>query len=89
MVIKDFIMINIVSKQLEGHISNKYAKFRTSRPHAYSLDRLENITQLLTTKANNIKITEKIYYKFKTCESTYKKLNLEKFITCFKIKPSK
>ena len=69
---------------MEGHISNKYAKFITSRPHAYSLDGLENITQLLTMKANKIKLTEEIYHKFKTGESTYKKLNLEKFITCFK-----
>ena len=69
---------------MEGHISNKYAKFITSRPHSYSLDGLENITQLLTMKANNIKLTEEIYYKFKTGESTYKKLNLEKFITSFR-----
>ena len=69
---------------MEGHISNKYAKFITSRPHAYSLDGLENITQLLTMKANNIKLTEEIYHKFKTGESTYKKLNLEKFTTYFK-----
>ena len=69
---------------MEGHISNKYAKFITSRPHSYSLDGLENITQLLTMKANNIKLTEEIYHKFKTSESTYKKLNLEKFITVFR-----
>ncbi len=69
---------------MEGHISNKYAKFITSRPHAYSLDGLENITQLLTMKANNIRLTEEIYHKFKTGTSIYKKLNLEKFITCFK-----
>ena len=69
---------------MEGHISNKYAKFITSRPHSYSNDGLENITQLLTMKANNIKLTEEIYYKFKTGESVYKKLNLEKFITQFR-----
>ena len=69
---------------MEGHISNKYAKFITSRPHAYSLDGLENIIQLLTMKANNIKLTEDIYHNFKNAESTYKKLNLEKFNTCFK-----
>lgn len=69
---------------MEGHISNKYAKFITSRPHSYSKDGLENITQLLTMKANNIKLTEEIYYKFKTGESTYKKLNLEKFILNFR-----
>lgn len=69
---------------MEGHISNKYAKFITSRPHSYSLDGLENITQLLTMKANNVKLTEEIYYKFKTGESTYKKLNLEKFVNNFR-----
>lgn len=69
---------------MEGHISNKYAKFITSRPHSYSEDGLENITQLLTMKANNIKLNEEIYYKFKTGESVYKKLNLEKFITQFR-----
>ena len=74
---------------MEGHISNKYAKFITSRPHSYSLDGLENITQLLTMKANNIKLTEEIYYKFKTGESVYKKLNLEKFITYYKNQANK
>lgn len=69
---------------MEGHISNKYAKFITSRPHSYSKDRLENIFQLLTMKANNIKLTEEIYHQFKTGECTYKKLNLEKFITKFR-----
>ena len=69
---------------MEGHISNKYAKFITSRPHSYSEDGLENIVQLLTMKANNIKLTEEIYHQFKTGESTYKKLNLEKFITKFR-----
>lgn len=74
---------------MEGHISNKYAKFITSRPHAYSLDGLENITQLLTMKANSIKLTEEIYYKFKTGESVYKKLNLEKFIIGFRNQSNK
>ena len=74
---------------MEGHISNKYAKFITSRPHSYSKDGLENITQLLTMKANKIKLNEEIYYKFKTGESTYKKLNLEKFITNFRNQANK
>ena len=69
---------------MEGHISNKYAKFMTSRPHSYSLDGLENSVQLFTMKANNIYLTEEIYHNFKTGEATYKKLNLEKFISCFK-----
>lgn len=74
---------------MEGHISNKYAKFITSRPHSYSEDGLENIVQLLTMKANNIKLTEEIYHQFKTGESTYKKLNLEKFITNFRNQANK
>ena len=74
---------------MEGHISNKYAKFITSRPHSYSEDGLENVIQLLTMKANNIKLTEEIYYKFKTGESVYKKLNLEKFITEFRNQSNK
>lgn len=63
---------------MEGHISNKYAKFITSRPHAYSEDGLENTVQLLTMKANKIKLTEEIYSNFKFGTSTYKQLNLEK-----------
>ena len=74
---------------MEGHISNKYAKFITSRPHSYSKDGLENITQLLTMKANKIRLTEEIYYKFKKGESTYKKLNLEKFISNFRNQANK
>lgn len=62
---------------MEGHISNKYAKFITSRPHSYSETGLENIVQLLTMKANKIKLTEEIYYEFKSGISAYKKLNLE------------
>lgn len=69
---------------MEGHISNKYAKFITSRPHAYSEDGLENTVQLLTMKANNIKLTEEIYHSFKTGESTYKKLNLSTFKSKFR-----
>jgi hypothetical protein len=69
---------------MEGHISNKYAKFITSRPHSYSEDGLENIVQLLTMKANKINLTETIYHQFKNGESTYKKLNLEKYICQFR-----
>lgn len=74
---------------MEGHISNKYAKFITSRPHSYSEEGLENIVQLLTMKANNIKLTEDIYHQFKTGESTYKKLNLEKYINNFRNQANK
>jgi hypothetical protein len=74
---------------MEGHISNKYAKFITSRPHSYSEDGLENIVQLLTMKANKITLTEKIYHQFKNGESTYKKLNLEKYICQFRNQANK
>lgn len=74
---------------MEGHISNKYAKFITSRPHSYSEEGLENIVQLLTMKSNKIKLTEEIYHQFKTGESTYKKLNLEKFITNYRNQSNK
>ena len=69
---------------MEGHISNKYAKFITSRPHSYSEDGLENIVQLLTMKANKIKLNEEILLKFKTGIPVYKKLNLEKYINNFR-----
>lgn len=69
---------------MEGHISNKYAKFITSRPHSYSEDGLENIVQLLTMKANKIKLNEEIYCRFKSGISTYKKLNLEKCSISFR-----
>lgn len=69
---------------MEGHISNKYAKFITSRPHSYSEDGLESIVQLLTMKANKIKLNEEILYKFKTGIPVYKKLNLEKNINNFR-----
>ena len=74
---------------MEGHISNKYAKFITSRPHAYSEDGLENIIQLLTMKANKIKLTEEIYSNFKSGISTYKQLNLEKYINNFRNQANK
>ena len=73
------------SASMEGHISNKYARFLTSRPHAYCEDSLENITQLITMKANNISLTEQIYHKFKYGNSTYKELNLEKYISNFRL----
>lgn len=74
---------------MEGHISNYYARHLTSRPHAYSKDGLENIVQLLTMKANNTNFTEEIYHKFKYGISTYKQLNLEKFVTHFKLQANK
>lgn len=73
----------------EGHISNKYAKFITSRPYSYSEDGLENIVQLVTMKANKIKLTEEIYFNFKMGISTYKQLNLETYINKFRNQSNK
>jgi len=73
------------SCSMEGHISNYYAKRLTSRPHAYSDDGLENTTQLLTMKANNITLTEDLYHQSKYGNSTYKQLNLEKYISNFRL----
>lgn len=70
---------------MEGDISNYYARRLTSRPHSYSDDGLENIIQLITMRANNIELTEEIYHQFKYGESTYKKLNLEKYINNFRL----
>lgn len=74
---------------MEGHISNKYAKFITSRPHSYSEDGLENMVQLLTMKANKIKLTEEIYSNFKSGIAIYKQLNLEKYINKFRNQANK
>lgn len=74
---------------MEGHISNYYARRLTSRPHAYSDDGLENIVQLLTMKANNIDLSEEIYHQFKYGKSTYKQLNLEKYINKFRLQVKK
>lgn len=74
---------------MEGHISNYYAKRLTSRPHSYSDDGLENTVQLLTMKANNINLTEDIYYQFKYGVSTYKQLNLEKYVSHFRLQANK
>lgn len=74
---------------MEGHISNYYAKRLTSRPHSYSDDGLENTVQLLTMKANNINLTEDIYHQFKYGVSTYKQLNLEKYVSHFRLQANK
>ncbi len=70
---------------MEGHISNVYARHMTSRPHAYSKNGLENTTQLITLKANNINLTEELYHGFKYGNSTYKLLNLQKYISSFRL----
>ena len=50
---------------MEGHISNKYIKFITFRPHFIQKMCLKNFTKLLPIKANKIRLTEEIYYKFR------------------------
>ncbi len=44
---------------------------------------------MLFNYLNNIKLTEEIYYQFKTSASTYKKLKLEKIITNFRNQSNK
>lgn len=70
---------------MEGHISNVYARHMTSSPHAYPKNGLENTTQLITLKANNINLTEELYHGFKYGNSTYKLLNLQKYISSFRL----
>lgn len=42
---------------MEGTISSKYARYITSSPYAFSLNRLENKLKILTLRANKHKLT--------------------------------
>lgn len=42
---------------MEGHVSNKYARYITSSPYAFSLEGLENKLQLLVLNANKHNLT--------------------------------
>ena len=42
---------------MEGHVSNRYARYITSSPYAFSLDGLENKLQLLVLNANKHDLT--------------------------------
>ena len=42
---------------MEGHVSNRYARYITSSPYAFSMDGLENKLMLLVLNANKHKLT--------------------------------
>ena len=50
---------------MEGYVSNKYARYITSSPYAFSLNGLENKLQLLVLRANNHNLTFEDFIEFK------------------------
>ena len=50
---------------MEGHVSNKYARYITSSPYAFSLDGLENKLQLLVLRANHHNLTFEDFIELK------------------------
>ena len=50
---------------MEGHVSNRYARYITSSPYAFSLDGLENKLQLLVLRANNFNLTFEDFIELK------------------------
>ena len=72
---------------MEGHVSNKYARFITSSPYAFSLEGLENKLQLLVMRANKINISfeDYLYLKYSENESEIIINKVKKFKTNFKL----
>lgn len=56
---------------MEGHVSNKYARYITSSPYAFSIDGLENKIKLLIMKANKVNLTFEDYLYLKYSENEY------------------
>lgn len=70
---------------MEGHVSNRYARYITSSPYAFSLDGLENKLQLLVLNANKHDLTFEEFLLLKYGENEYKQiLNNIKNITNIK-----
>lgn len=59
---------------MEGHVSNKYARYITSSPYAFSLDGLENKLQLLVLRANNYNLTFEDFIKLKYGKNHFKEI---------------
>ena len=59
---------------MEGHVSNKYARYITSSPYAFSLDGLENKLQLLVLRANNHNLTFEDFINLKYGENQFNKI---------------
>lgn len=59
---------------MEGHISNKYARYITSSPYGFSNKGLKNKLELLVSHANKDDITFKDFLHFKYGKDEYKKI---------------
>ena len=59
---------------MEGHISNKYARYITSSPYGFSNKGLKNKLELLVSNANKDNITFKDFLHFKYGKDEYKKI---------------
>ena len=72
---------------MEGHVSNKYARYITSSPYAFSLDGLENKIKLLVMRANKVDLTFEDYLYLKYSENEYDEIynKIKKFKTNFKL----
>lgn len=72
---------------MEGHVSNKYARYITSSPYAFSLEGLENKLQLLVLRANKVDLSfeDYLYLKYSENESDTIINKIKKFKTKFKL----
>ena len=59
---------------MEGHVSNRYARYITSSPYAFSLDGLENKLQLLVLNANKHDLTFEEFITLKYGENEYNEI---------------
>ncbi len=62
------------SCSMEGHVSNRYARYITSSPYAFSLDGLENKLQLLVLRANNHNLTFNDFIDFKYGKNQFEEI---------------
>ena len=58
-----------------SHVSNKYARYITSSPYAFSIDGLENKIKLLVMRANKVNLTFEDYLYLKYSENEYDKIS--------------
>lgn len=59
---------------MEGHVSNRYARYITSSPYAFSLDGLENKLQLLVLNANKHNLTFEDFLLLKYGNNEYQEI---------------
>ena len=59
---------------MEGHVSNRYARYITSSPYAFSLDGLENKLQLLVLRANNFNLKFEDFLELKYGKNHFKEI---------------